>query len=102
MIENWGKEVLCKKVVDNVGNRTSASRRSIKFIIDELFVQMREGLLNDYRIEIRNFGILKPYITKARIGRNPHLGTPISIPARRKVKFVASKLLQEKLNTKGE
>jgi len=43
------------------------------------------------KLPVHGFGVFKTHMTKERIGRNPKTGEPVTIPAKRAVKFSASK-----------
>ena len=47
------------------------------------------------KINITGFGIFKVSDRKARVGLNPRTGEKINIPASKKPKFTAGKLLKE-------
>lgn len=58
-----------------------------------------EGILaqgND--VPLPGLGSLKPVTRRAREGRNPRTGKALKIPAKKTVKFAASKALKEALN----
>ena len=50
------------------------------------------------RIEIRGFGSFSVRFRRARVGRNPRTGTPVSLPARYAPNFKPGKRLRERLN----
>jgi integration host factor subunit beta len=52
-----------------------------------LFVGIKEILVDDSHIELRNFGIFKVKERKARKARNPRTGEAVIVPARRTVVF---------------
>lgn len=56
-----------------------------------------EELIGGGDITFPGIGKLKIKQTKARTIRNPRTGEPIQIPARKKVRFTASKELKESL-----
>ncbi len=62
----------------------------------EAFVETLTGLLRKgEKINITGFGIYKVADRKAREGRNPRTGATIQIPASKKLRFTASKVLKE-------
>lgn len=66
---------------------------------DALFTAMREGLINNGRIEIRGFGVFEVVPTKPKpAARNPKTGERVYVPARRRVRFKPGKLLKERLH----
>lgn len=62
----------------------------------EAFVETLTGLLRKgEKINITGLGIFKVADRKAREGRNPRTGATIQIPASKKLRFTASKVLKE-------
>ncbi len=62
----------------------------------EAFVEMMTALLKKgEKINITGMGIFKVADRKAREGRNPRTGEAIHIPASKKLRFTASKVLKE-------
>jgi nucleoid DNA-binding protein len=54
-----------------------------------VFDGIRETLLEEGRIELRNFGVFEVKKRRARKARNPRTGETISVPERRVVTFKA-------------
>ena len=73
----------------------------IEKVINATFDAMREIMKEadpEVRIEIRDFGVFKVKISKAKPkARNPKTGKIIYVPARKKTHFKAGKLLKETL-----
>jgi len=62
----------------------------------EAFVETLTSLLRKgEKINITGLGIFKVADRKAREGRNPRTGETIQIPASKKLRFTASKVLKE-------
>ena len=59
---------------------------------------MAECLAGGGRIEIRGFGSFTLRFRRARVGRNPKTGTPVSLPARYAPYFKPGKRLRERVN----
>ena len=92
----YGQETLCKLIKENTKGKYSVNM--LKAVLRELFPVMANALIMGDRIEIRDFGNFRVYVTKARMGRHPFMGTPLRIPPRLKVKFFASRYLQTELD----
>ncbi len=90
------KEKLCKQVKAVIGKDVSAV--VVAWVVEEFLTAMHQALLHGDRIEIRNFGVLKPYTRKASKCTDPRYGTPMEVPPKRKVKFIEGKKLSEALN----
>ena len=62
----------------------------------DVLVETLTGLLRQgEKVNLTGLGILKVADRKAREGRNPRTGETIQIPASKKVRFTASKVLKE-------
>jgi hypothetical protein len=49
-------------------------------------------------VELRNFGVFQPRLTKPRVGRNPNQpGSSFVIPPRATVKFKAGKVMRQRV-----
>lgn len=68
------------------------ARKSLYLFIDTL----SDVLENDETVKIMGLGKFKIMKTKERIGRNPATSEPIVLPSRKRVKFTASKVLEDK------
>ena len=56
-------------------------------MIDIIFDEISESLVNDEEVKIAGFGTFKILSKSARIGRNPKTGVPAVISARRVAAF---------------
>jgi len=53
---------------------------------------------NNVAVELRNFGVFQPRLTKPRVGRNPNEpGSSFVIPARATVKFKREKIMRQRV-----
>lgn len=84
-----------REITNSISRRVGLQQQSVKRVIDELFIEIREALAKGERIELRNFGIFRTKITKAKTGRNPQTGELISLPAKKKATFKPGKLLKK-------
>jgi nucleoid DNA-binding protein len=55
-------------------------------------------LLNEGRIELRNFGVFEVKRRRARKARNPRTGEKVNVPARMVVAFKPGREMQERVN----
>lgn len=74
------------------------SGNDIKKIVDLVFEEISDALVNDQRVEIRGFGAFSLRSRKARKARNPRTNESISINERFSAYFRAGKELKEKIN----
>jgi len=67
-------------------------------VISQTLDAIRDALVDGSTVELRNFGVFKIEIRKARIGRNPKdPRVDIRIPARKVVKFRSGKEMKNQL-----
>jgi nucleoid DNA-binding protein len=63
--------------------------------VETTFETVRQALNRGEKVVISNFGTFRVKSRQPRTGRNPKTGTPVTVPARRGVRFKASKNLLE-------
>jgi integration host factor beta subunit len=78
--------------------RNDLSKKDIEQVVNTIFKSMKDALIRGERIEIRGFGSFTVKDRDARIGRNPKIGTPVDIPAKRIPFFTVGKELRERVN----
>jgi len=70
------------------------AEKAVNTMLSEITAALQKG----DRVIFSEVGILKPVPRKARQGRNPSTGGPLSLPAHMSVKFTLSKSLKQTLN----
>ncbi len=90
-----------KDVATEMAARHNLSLRNSQEVVDDFFDILRGYLIEDkpyVRIEIRNFGVFESKPTKAKPkARNPRTNEEIFVPAHKKTRFKAGKILKEHL-----
>ena len=76
--------------------------RDIALAVHMMLEHMAARLAGGGRIEIRSFGSFSVRFRRARVGRNPRTGTPVSLPARHAPYFKPGKDLRERVNRGSE
>jgi DNA-binding protein HU-beta len=84
---------LIEKIVSEVNVTKADAARVVESVIDGITQSLKKG----ERTTISGFGTFSVSKRKARVGRNPQTGEPISIPARQVARFTAGKELKEAL-----
>tara|TARA_B100000524_G_scaffold343392_1_gene239453 strand:- start:421 stop:723 length:303 start_codon:yes stop_codon:yes gene_type:complete len=92
--KNLGK----KEIVSNINNVLGLSSKNIQKIIEDLIEILKDTLVNQNKVSIKNFGTFIIIHKKSRIGRNPKTNQKFNIVARNIVKFKASTFLKRKIN----
>lgn len=91
------------ELVDRLAERARISQRESRAMIDAIFdPDPRVGLIAaelvvGHKVAISGFGTFEARSRKARVGRNPHTGELLEIPASRAPAFKAGKPLKETL-----
>ena len=87
-----------KEIVRTISEEIGLTQLQTKEIVQKTFNAIVEALVEEGRIELRNFGVFEVKIRKGRVGRNPNKPeTDVPIPARAMVKFKAGKEMRAKV-----
>ena len=73
------------------------TKRVAKDVYSGFATMIQAALKKGYRVPLPGIGKIQVRQSKARMGRNPATGAIIQIPARKRVRLTASKLLKEKV-----
>jgi DNA-binding protein HU-beta len=87
--------VTLKNLASELAAKYDLPKKTSVQIAEDLFSNMTKNLKKGLRIRIGGFGIIQVKKRAARMGRNPATGEAISIPAKKKIAFRASKELKE-------
>jgi len=85
------KTQLIQMLADRTGQSKKDAASYLEALVETLTAQLKKG----EKINITGLGIFKVADRKAREGRNPRTGETIQIPASKKLRFTASKVLKE-------
>jgi len=91
------------ELVERVAQKTGTSLRETRQLVDAIFDPdpsiglIAAELVSGGKVAISGFGTFESRPRKARVGRNPHTGEPLDIPASRAPAFKAGKPLKETL-----
>ena len=67
-------------------------------VVQRTLDHITNSLANNVAVELRNFGVFQPRLTKPRVGRNPNQpGSSFVIPPRATVKFKAGKIMRQRV-----
>jgi DNA-binding protein HU-beta len=82
------------QMVDSIAKSAKLSKAKSKSALDSIMTIAKKTLGKGQKISLVGFGTFSVYQKAARKGRNPQTGKEIRIPARKVVKFKASKSLK--------
>jgi nucleoid DNA-binding protein len=86
-----------KEIIDHIAQNNDSRRVQVKLIVQAFLDQIIEELGKGNRLEFRDFGVFETKGRKARRAQNPKTLEPVSVPAKRTVKFKIGRLMKQKL-----
>ena len=86
-----------KEIVKQIADRLELTQLKTKEIVQQTFDAIVDTLIEDGRIELRNFGVFEVKRRKARKARNPRTGKPVSVPPKNVVTFKPGKEMEERV-----
>jgi len=95
----WSMGKLTKRdIVVAISNQTGMVQHQVFDIVQRTLDKITDSLANNVPVELRNFGIFQPRLTKPRVGRNPNQpGSSFVIQSRATVKFKAGKVMRQRV-----
>ena len=88
------KTVSTGEMISEIARDTGLTQATISSIWTSIFANITMYMSQGNRIVIRGFGTFEPQERAPRIGRNPHTGKAVPIPARVIPKFTPSETLK--------
>ena len=86
-----------KEIVKTISDKTGLTQLQIKEIVQLTFDGIIETLLDDGRVELRNFGVFQVKSRKARKARNPRTGLQVDVPEKFVVTFKPGKEMEARV-----
>jgi nucleoid DNA-binding protein len=86
-----------KEIVKQISDDLGLTQLKVKDIVQKTFDAIVETLLQEGRIELRNFGVFAVKRRKARKARNPRTGDPVDVEPKNVVTFKPGKEMEEKV-----
>jgi nucleoid DNA-binding protein len=86
-----------KEIVKTISEEIGLTQLKTKEIVQKTFDAIVETLVEDHRIELRNFGVFEVKKRAARKARNPRTGEKVSVPAKFVVTFKPGKEMEERV-----
>jgi integration host factor subunit alpha len=90
------KADLAKILYEKLGEKMT--KKDAADLVNILFDEMKRMLSGGQNVKISGFGNFLVKTKKARIGRNPQTGEPMTINGRRVLSFKVSQVLKGELN----
>ncbi len=87
-----------RDIVVAISNQTGMVQHQVFDIVQRTLDEITDSLARNVAVELRNFGVFQPRLTKPRVGRNPNQpGSSFVIPPRATVKFKAGKVMRQRV-----
>ena len=84
-------------MVIEIAKETGLRQVDIKKIVQMTLDNIISVLVEERRIELRNFGVFEVKERKARKARNPRTGEEVDVPKKMVVTFKPGKLMEERI-----
>jgi integration host factor subunit beta len=86
-----------KEIVKTISEEIGLTQLKKKEIVQKTFDAIVETLVEDKRIELRNFGVFEVKKRAARKARNPRTGDKVFVPEKYVVTFKPGKEMEERV-----
>ncbi len=88
-----------KEIVKTISDETGLNQQQIKMIVQKTFDAIVTTLVEEGRIELRNFGVFQVRPRAARKARNPRTGRQVEVPEKFVVTFKPGKTMEQQVNS---
>jgi nucleoid DNA-binding protein len=96
--QNIMSKLTKRDIVVSISNQTGMVQHQVFEVVQKTLDQITDSLARNVAVELRNFGVFQPRLTKPRVGRNPNQpGSSFVIPPRATVKFKAGKIMRQRV-----
>ena len=86
-----------KEIVKTISEKIGLTQLKTKKIVQETFDAIVESLVEEKRIELRNFGVFEVKKRAARKARNPRTGDKVDVPEKYVVTFKPGKEMEQRV-----
>lgn len=86
-----------KEIVKTISEEIGLTQLKTKEIVQKTFDAIVDALVDERRIELRNFGVFEVKQRAARKARNPRTGDRVDVPAKFVVTFKPGKEMEERV-----
>jgi nucleoid DNA-binding protein len=96
------RAVTKKEIVKTIADEMKLTQLQTKAIVQKTFEAIVEALVEEKRIELRNFGVFEVKKRAARKARNPRTGEKVYVDEKYVVTFKPGKEMEEKVRQMDE
>jgi len=92
------KTVTKRDLIEKIAGRLPGIKKNhITDVVTAVMTSIGDALVDDKRVELRDFGVFTPKNRKARMARNPKTGAPVPVAATKVCGFKVGKELKGRL-----
>ena len=91
-----------RDMAERIAERCGITGIEAKAMVQHTLDEMMRTLVENGRLELRNFGVFQVHTSAPRKARNPRTGETVMVPSRRVVKFKMGKAMTESLVGESE
>lgn len=86
-----------KEIVTKIADQTDMKQIDVRKVVQMTLDNIIESVSKSETVELRNFGVFKVKVKKARLGRNPKTGESVQIPEKKVVTFRPGLSMKDKV-----
>ena len=86
------------ELTKSVATRTGVTQKDAAVYVDAVIESIKDGIIEDGKVQIVGFGTFEVKERAEREGRNPATNQPMLIPATKVLKFKAGTKIKEEIN----
>jgi nucleoid DNA-binding protein len=90
-----------KEIVRSISEDLGLTQLQTKEIVQKVFDAILETLVEEGRVELRNFGVFEVKRRRPRRARNPRTGEDVFVPEKRVVTFKPGQIVQQRVKALG-
>ena len=84
-------------IVKRIAEYTALTQVQTKEVVQKSFDAIIDAIVEEGRIELRNFGVFEVKVRRPRKARNPRTGQPVEVPAKTVVVFKPGRIMEERV-----
>ena len=86
-----------KDIVKRIAEHTALTQVQTKEVVQKSFDAIIDAIVEEGRIELRNFGVFEVKERRPRRARNPRTGQRVDVPARLVVSFRPGRTMEQRV-----
>ena len=90
-----------KEIVRSISEELGLTQLQTKGIVQKVFDAILKTLVDEGRVELRNFGVFDVKRRAPRKARNPRTGEDVFVPERFTVAFKPGQIMQQRVEASG-